>query len=230
MTGYQYTASAPVSRASKARSSRPLGLARPLSVAALCVVALALLWVVAALVPATHFRDAVLLDHFTALESTSLNGPAGVLPHLLDPLLFTIWAIALVLVALARERPRLAAAVAVVTAVAPLSSETLKPLLAHPHVTLETHIGAASFPSGHSTAAAILALCAVLVAPASLRTAVAAVGAAFALAIGAALLIHHWHMPSDVLGGYLMAGMWAALAVAAVRASELRWPAKRRST
>jgi membrane-associated phospholipid phosphatase len=32
-------------------------------------------------------------------------------------------------------------------------------------------------------------------------------------------------MPSDVLGGYLMATLWAALAVAALRFAERRWPA-----
>ncbi len=76
----------------------------------------------------------------------------------------------LVAVALARERPRVALAVVLVMALAPLSSETLKPLLAHPHVQIGTlHIDAASWPSGHSTAALALALCAVLVAPARLR-------------------------------------------------------------
>ena len=49
-----------------------------------------------------------------------------------------IWGIALVAVALARERPRVALAVALVMALAPLTSETLKPLLAHPHVQLGT--------------------------------------------------------------------------------------------
>jgi membrane-associated phospholipid phosphatase len=33
-----------------------------------------------------------------------------------------------------------------------------------------------------------------------------------------------WHMPSDVLGGYLVATFWTALAVAAVRAADRRWP------
>ena len=111
-------------------------------------------------------------------------------------------------------------------ALAQLTAETLKPLLAHPRVHLATtvHIGPASWPSGHSTAALALAFSAVLVAPARLRPVVAAVGAAFALAVGCALLILAWHMPSDVLGGYLVATLWAALAVAGLRAAERRWP------
>ena len=79
------------------------------------------------------------------------------------------------------------------------------------------HIGAASWPSGHATAALALVLCAVLVAPARLRLLVAVVGAVFA-APWASLLILAWHMPSDVIGGYLVAALWIALAVAALRA------------
>ena len=70
-------------------------------------------------------------------------------------------------------------------------------------------------------------LCAVLVAPARLRPLVASIGALYAVAVGFALLILAWHMPSDVLGGYLMATLWAALAVAALRAAERRWPTAR---
>jgi membrane-associated phospholipid phosphatase len=86
------------------------------------------------------------------------------------------------------------------------------------------NIGAASWPSGHATAATALALSAVLVVPTRLRP-VALIGAlAFMLAVGAALLIREWHLPSDVLGGYLLGALWASLALAAVRASERRWP------
>ena len=103
---------------------------------------------------------------------------------------------------------------------APLTAETLKPLLAHPHLQVgAVHVGAASWPSGHSTAALALVLCAVLVAPARLRPLVAAAGAVFAVAVGGFLLILAWHMPSDVLGGYLVATLWTALAVAALRSS-----------
>jgi hypothetical protein len=37
-------------------------------------------------------------------------------------------------------------------------------------------------------------------------------------------LIRAWHMPSDVLGGYAMAALWMALAVAALRATDARLP------
>src|SRR5437660_1689874 len=109
-----------VMRRGSARRDQP-GAASALMLAALCVVALALVWVVAALVPAAHVRDAVALHDFTLLDGS--------------------------------------------------------------------HIAAA-----------------------------------FTLTVGVALLISAWHLPSDVLGGYFMAVLWMALAVAALRASEWRWP------
>ena len=197
--------------------------------AVLCLIALALVWVVAQLVPAARARDVVALRDFTQLDGPKVGTVARFLLHLLDPFLFVIWGAVLVLVALARERARVALAVAIVLTLAPLSADRLKPLLAHPHSRLgEVGIGVASWPSGHATAAAALAMCAVLVAPERMRLRVAVLGTAFALGAGCAMLIREWHMPSDVLGGYLLAGLWTALAVAGVRFSERRDPSRAR--
>jgi membrane-associated phospholipid phosphatase len=206
------------------RAERP-GAASALGLAGICVLALALLWVVAELVPAVQWKDAVALHDFTLLSRPRVDSVASFLLDLLAPAQFVLWGIALVAVAIARERPRVALAVVAIMALAPFTSETLKPLVAHPHVQIGlVHIGAASWPSGHSTAALALVLSAVLVAPARLRPVVAAVGAVFALAAGCSLLILAWHMPSDVLGGYLVASFWGAIAVAALRAANRRWP------
>jgi membrane-associated phospholipid phosphatase len=224
MIGHAYTASAVPARP----RVRPPERSRPasaLGVAGLCVAALALVWAVAEHVTAAQLRDAAALRDFTMLSRPSIDRPANFLVHLLEPRLFILWGIALVALALARERPRVAVAVTAVMALAPLTSEKLKPLLAHEHLQAgAVHIGAASWPSGHSTAALALVLSAVLVAPARLRPLVASVGALYAAAVGCALLILAWHMPSDVLGGYLVAIFWTALAVAALRAADQRWP------
>ena len=166
-------AAGPVKRpAARARATAPLGFAGVL------VAALALTWVVAALVPAGQARDSLALYHFVLLSRPHVDLLANDLLRLLDLPVLVLWTVALVAVALARGRPRVALAVAVVMALAPLSSEALKPLLAHPHVPIGTlHINDASWPSGHSTAALALALCAVLVSPAHLRLLVAALGA-----------------------------------------------------
>jgi membrane-associated phospholipid phosphatase len=226
MSGSAYTTTS--MRGGAQRTGRP-DTAGPLGVAGLCLLALALIWVIAELVPAAHLRDALALRDFTLLSRPHVDGAANFLIHLLEPAIFIVWAAALVCIAIARGRPRVALAAAAVMALAPLTSETLKPLLAHPHAQVgAVYIGPASWPSGHSTAALALALGALLVAPARLRPLVAAFGAAFAAAVGCSLLILAWHMPSDVLGGYLVAILWAALAVAALRAAERRWPTERR--
>ena len=209
---------------------RPVGpVSRPpagaLGVALLSVLGLAATWCVAALVPAAHARDATALYDFTLLNRGNVEWVANGVLDSLGTATATIWALLLVAVALRRRRPRVALAVALVMALAPLSAEVLKPLLAHSHAVVDgIYINAASWPSGHSTAALTLAFCAVLVAPVRMRPAVLAAGLVFAAAVGLSLLILAWHMPSDVLGGYLLASLWMSLTVAALRASDRRWP------
>jgi membrane-associated phospholipid phosphatase len=190
-----------------------------LSTAALCALAMAATWILAALVPATHLRDAILLYRFIELGRPGIDTAAGDLLELLNPLLYTIWALLIVAVALLRRRPRTALAVTVVLPAAPGIAEVLKPLLAHRHASVHGWwVGAASWPSGHATAAATLVLCALLVAPRVLRPTVAALGGLFVAAVGVSLLILAWHMPSDVLGGYLLAALCVSLAAAALSA------------
>src|SRR6202453_2732781 len=118
---------------SRARLAHPPSAAGALLVAGLCVVALALTWVVAALVPATHVKDAVALYDFTLLGGPKLDDVANALLHLLDPLLYIIWGVILMAIALRRGRPKVALAAGLVLGLARLTSEILKPLLAHPH-------------------------------------------------------------------------------------------------
>jgi membrane-associated phospholipid phosphatase len=192
-----------------------------LLIAALCVVGLAVTWVLAELVPITHVKDAVALYDFTRLNRPLVEAPANALLDLLYPPFFAAWGIVLVIVALRRRLPWVALAVVVVMPLAPLSAELLKPLLAHSHDQLgPKHITSASWPSGHATAALALSWCVLLVAPPASRRFVAVLGAAFSLAVGVALLVLAWHMPSDVIGGYLLATLWAALAFALLRAFE----------
>lgn len=219
--------SAPLARARySARPSVP-GLAHDpapgpsggwaLLAAILCVAGLATTWTLAELVPAVHLRDAAILYDFTKLSRPRIDAPANDLLRLLDPLLYTIWALVLVFVALLRRRPQVALAIAVVLPAAPLAAEVLKPLLAHPHdIAGLRSVGPASWPSGHATAAMTLALCALIVAPRRLRPLVAALGSAFAVAVGCSLLVLAWHMPSDVLGGYLLAALCVSLALVAL--------------
>jgi membrane-associated phospholipid phosphatase len=224
MSGHAYTARALPRRRDVTRTERP-GAISALGVAALCLVGLAIVWTLASQVAIVRVKDAVALYDFTLLSGERIDRPLNMLLHLLEPAQFVLWGVALVAVALARERWRVALAVVALMTLAPFTSEMLKPLLAQPHDQVGgVGIGAASWPSGHSTAALTLVFAAILVAPQRLRPLVASLGAAFALVVGCALLILAWHMPSDVIGGYLVAGLWAALVVAALRGAERRWP------
>jgi membrane-associated phospholipid phosphatase len=230
MSEHAYTAAAMPSRHAVRGIDPRRGAVAPLVLAALCVLAAALVWSIAELVPAAQWKDARLLYDLTLLSSPRVDGPANFLLHLLNPLQFVLWGVALMAVAIARERPRVALAVAAVMGLAPLTAEILKPLLAHPHFSVgDVYIGAASWPSGHATAALALVLSAVLVAPSRLRPIVASVGAVYTVAVGCSLLILAWHMPSDVLGGYLVATFWMALAVAVLRFVDRRWPPRARA-
>ncbi len=201
------------------------GARSALLLAAFCAAGLALTWVFAALVPVTHVRDALVLYDFTRLDRPIVEVPAKLLLALLEPAFFLVWALVLLAVALSRARPRVAFAVALVLVLAPLSAELLKPLAAHVHAQVAPlYITSASWPSGHATAIVALVWCALFVAPPARRRIVAIVGAVLVLAVGCSLLILAWHMPSDVLGGYLLATLWAALALAALRRVGPRGP------
>lgn len=208
----------PITAAAARRGERA-----PLLLAGLCVAGLALTWIFAEIVPVTHARDAIALYDFTRLDHPFVEVCANVLLYLFEPLLFSAWGLALVALAVSQGRPRVALAVALVLGLAPGSAELLKPLLAHSHAeVVPLYIKDASWPSGHATAVTALVWCALLAAPPARRRAVALLGALLAAMVGCALLILAWHMPSDVLGGYLLGTLWAALAVSALRAGRPR--------
>jgi membrane-associated phospholipid phosphatase len=178
--------------------------------------------------PGAHERDAAMLHGFTALDRPSVHDAVLVLAHLADPLPYAAVGLALIAVAVARGLLWRAGAVAALLVVTGASTQLAKHALAQPRFEAwlgHDQVSATAWPSGHSTAAMTLALCAVLVAPPALRLLVAVCGGAFAAGVGYAVLVLAWHFPSDVLGGFLMAGMWTALAIAGLRAVEA--PAER---
>ena len=135
-----------------------------------------------------------------------------------------------VIVALLRRRPRHAAVMLAIVLGANLTTQILKPLLAAPrplNVVVQgsyLSINAASWPSGHATAAMSLCLCAVLAAPTRWRPHVGALMAVFAVAVCYSFLELAWHFPSDVLGGFLVASVWGLTGVATLFWAEDRWP------
>jgi membrane-associated phospholipid phosphatase len=204
--------------------------ARHAAIAALvCLGGLALTGIVAFAFPIAHARDSVALAGFSELDRPRLTGLLDRVAHLADPLPYAIFGVVCIGVALLRRRPRTAIAIPIIMVGAELTTQSLKSLLAHPRVAEwlgNGQIAAASWPSGHATAAMAVALCAVLAAPPRLRPAVGALGGLFAIAVAYAILALHWHFPSDVVGGYLVALMWTLAGVAAILWSQDRHPAR----
>lgn len=219
----------PRARSASSLRARP-GLA--LLAAALCAAGLAVVWALANVLPAGHAQDAIALRDFTRLDGPPLSGAASFLLSLMDPGIFAVLIALLVAVALLRRRPGVAIAVGLIAVLAPLSTELLKPLAAQAHDTALSgrFVTAASWPSGHSTAAMTFALGAVLVSPARLRAPVAILGVCFTVAVGFSVLVLAWHMPSDVFGGFLMAAGWTSVAVFVLLSVERRRPAEARDT
>jgi membrane-associated phospholipid phosphatase len=194
--------------------------------AAACLAGLAVVAVLALVVPAAHVRDAAMLHGFMGLDRPDAHFAIRIMAHLADPVPYLCVGLACIAVALARRRGWRALAVLVLLIVTGVTTQVLKQILATPRFEawLGERISDASWPSGHSTAAMTLALCAVMVAPPALRAATALIGGAFAIGVGYAVLVLAWHFPSDVLGGYLVAGAWVSLALAALQPLERARP------
>lgn len=185
------------------------------------VVLLLLTWFLAFHVGVFERADQTLLKDFLGFSfRPHVQRVASFVARLCDPQPYVWLAAVPVGVALLRRRGWLTVTIAGVLLGANVTTHVLKPLLAHPRAASlfggHPLVTPSSWPSGHATAAMSLALCCVFAAPARLRPAVAAAGAAFAVAVSYSFLSLGWHYPSDVFGGFLVAGTWALLGFAAM--------------
>jgi membrane-associated phospholipid phosphatase len=137
----------------------------------------------------------------------------------LGALLVMLAAVCAIGLAFGRRREVLAAVV--VVAGANVTTQALKVVLEHTRNKAWEHgfsmPWSNSFPSGHTTAAASIAVALLLVVPAGYRLLAAGVGAALAAAVGLAVVILGWHYPSDVVGALLVVATWGLCAVAYLR-------------
>src|SRR5437764_671376 len=154
----------------------------PLLWALTCALALALTGLLAALVPVVHVHDSATLQGFVVLDQPRVAPVADFVAHLADPLPYALIGLALAAVAAARRRLSVALAIPPLLVATEVTTQLLKQLLAHPRFDEwlgASQIPAASWPSGHATAAMTLALCAVIAAPAALRPLAAFAGGGF---------------------------------------------------
>ncbi len=134
--------------------------------------------------------------------------------------------VGLVGVAVALGRPFLAMGVVVAIAGANLTTQWLKDeVLDRPNLVGDAaYAYGNSFPSGHVTLAASLALAALLVAPRRLRSLVALAGAAYVGVVGISTLTAGWHRLADALGAILVALAWTSLVAAILAATRGSMP------
>jgi membrane-associated phospholipid phosphatase len=190
---------------------------KPLVAAGLCALGMAVVGGAVFGFSSAQALDVRALGGFMGLAERSHVFRGASLAQFADPVEFAVMVLALVAVALVRRRPRLALVVAAVPVASALSAEALKLLTAAPRGT--DVVEPASWPSGHVTAMTSLALCLILVAPPRLRPLAAALAWIGTVGIAYSVTITGAHMPSDALAGVLLAGMWTALGVAALRAA-----------
>jgi membrane-associated phospholipid phosphatase len=193
--------------------------------AAACVAGLVALYLAAFVVPLTERADQHVFGAFISLQTWRSGQLAGYVVEFFNLPPYALAVLALTVAAVALGERRKAVAVLGICAGANLTTQALKLLTAAPRS--PGWLDAASWPSGHLTAATSLALCAVLVAPPLLRSYAAGAGAIGVLATAYSILIIGSHHPSDVVGGMLMAAAWTAAGVAALDAAERRWPSGR---
>jgi membrane-associated phospholipid phosphatase len=198
-----------------------------LAAALACGALLVVTWYATFHIGMFEHADRAILRGFVGLgQRPRVSSTALFIAHLCDPKPYVYFCAVPVVVALLRRRFVLATAICAILLGANVTTHLLKPLLAVHRPALVEGLphppAGSSWPSGHATAAMALALCCVLAAPGRLRPFVAALGAAFAVAVSYSFLTLEWHYPGDVFGGFLIAAIWTLLGVAAVSAADAR--------
>lgn len=161
-------------------------------------------------------RDGVRPDLVTDAES------------LLGGIEVTVLALALAVVAAGafwRGRTTLAIAVVGLVVGSNLTTQLLKLVVFdRPHLIPDAYRLPNSFPSGHATAIASLGIALMLVVPRRVRPALAVVAAAAGIGVGVATIAAGWHRPGDIIGSWLVVGVWTSLMAAVVVARDTSRP------
>jgi membrane-associated phospholipid phosphatase len=123
-----------------------------------------------------------------------------------------IGAVAVVAIALLQGRPRLAVTALLAIIGANLTTQLLKFVLLSRTDLLDGLFYPLpnSFPSGHATAVASVAVGLLLVAPALLRAPLLIVSAVIVALVGVSTLVTGWHRMADAIGGTFVATSWGA--------------------
>jgi membrane-associated phospholipid phosphatase len=198
----------------------PRNVKAPLLGAFACAAAIAPLAVAAYSLDPVKRLDLRILLHLER-ESGPVYHLAAVFVNLGDLAALLVLSAAICALGLRLGRRRQVIAAVIVVAGANLTTQLLKTTLEHVRHKAFLHSYELpwpnSFPSGHTTAAASIAVALLLVVPAAHRLLAAAAGAALTAAVGFSVVILGWHYPTDVLGGLLVVGTWGFAALVYLR-------------
>ncbi|HEY0280729.1 MAG TPA: phosphatase PAP2 family protein [Solirubrobacterales bacterium] len=192
----------------------------PLFAAIACAAAIAPLAALAYSYGPVKSRDLHLLTSLER-ETGRAHDLAATLVNLGDLASLLILGAVIVGIGLWFGRRREVIAALVLIAGANVTTQALKGVLEHVRYTVAEQgwemPWANSFPSGHTTAAATLAVGLLFVVPARHRLPAAVVGFLLAAGVGISVIVLSWHYPSDVLGALLVVGAWAFAILAVLR-------------
>jgi len=196
------------------------GVKAPLFGAIACAAAIAPLAALAYSYGPFKARDLDILAHLQR-ETGALHDLAAALVNLGDLASLLILGAVIAGIGLHFGRRREVVAATVLVVGANLTTQGLKSALEHVRYRAAEHgfelPWPNSFPSGHTTAAATLAVGLLFVVPARHRLAAAAIGFLLTAAVGFSVVVLSWHYPSDVLGALLVVGAWAFAILAVLR-------------
>ena len=187
-----------------------------LALAAACALAAVVIQVLAVRTADGQRLDDAARGNLSPRSPTAVINATGNLLDTISASSLLLLGAGIMAIALLRGRPLLAVGAGVVVLGANLTTQWLKEELGRPDLLPGSLPTPGSFPSGHVTVAMSLAMALVLVAPPSLRWVAAALGSAYAIGVGVAVILLDWHRPSDVLGAYLVTVAWTALVAAAL--------------
>lgn len=165
--------------------------------------------------------DGRALVGFSVIRVSLATHAAHFFQSLCDPAPYLVICVVIAAIVLVSRGVVLTGAFVAVVAAANVSAKALKPLIASAsgvHAGPLSTVGVGSFPSGHSTAAMAVACGVVIVASPGLRSLGVIAGGLFVLAVSWSEVLLSAHLPSDVMGGYLVGTFWALLALAALAA------------
>lgn len=158
------------------------------------------------------------------------RGDASPMSRLVSPVLGTVTVPVLVIalvvaagMAVAQRRAALVVHLVVLVAGAAATTQVLKHVvITRTTLASDLDVTPNSFPSGHATIAAAVAVALTLAAPRHVRSGVALVAAAWTAIAGIGTIADGWHRPSDVLGALLVVGAWTGAVLAVDAALALR--------